>query len=98
MLRWVSEFYQYPIKNCKYPISLTVKGKDPIPQKKKSVSLHSLAQCIYKRNKTLVYYTKKAMVSHMINHTEHLSFKFIEQVERRLARDLYTCVLKPNHE
>ena len=34
VLRWVSEFYQYPIKNCKYPISLTVKGKDPIPQKK----------------------------------------------------------------
>ena len=27
------EFYQYPIKICKYPISLTFKGKYPIQQK-----------------------------------------------------------------
>ena len=35
------EFYQYRIKICKYPISLTFTDKSPIPQKVLSVSLNT---------------------------------------------------------
>ena len=35
------EFYQYRIKICKYPISLTFTDKYPIPQKVLSVSLNT---------------------------------------------------------